>query len=708
MTAFIGIAIIVVYFEAQLPDVYSLKDVDWQMPLKIYTQDNVLIGEFGPQRRTPITIDQVPKPLIEAILATEDQRFFEHIGIDPWGIARAFIELIVTGRKVQGGSTITMQVARNYFLTSEKTFSRKIKEILLAIKIDRTFPKDKILELYLNKIYFGNRAYGVAAAAQVYYGKNLNELTLPQMAMLAGIPKAPSELNPLANKAAAKDRRDHVLKRMYELGYITKIAFKEAVAAPLTATYHNSNIDNLAPYVAEMVRDAMYAHLGASAYTEGYNVYTTIDSKLQQAADQALQTAIDAYNKRHRLTSSENQVQGALIAMNPQSGAVLALDGGLNYSVSNFNRVTQAQRQPGSTFKPFYYSAALSRGYTLSTLLNDSPVSMYDAATGGYWQPQNDNHKIYGPIRLREALARSLNLASIHLLQHLGLYYAIDFVTRFGFTENQLPHNLTLALGTAVATPLQMATAYTTFANGGYKINPYLIDKITTTSGRNIYQAQPKLACESCIAAHPAPGMSIVQPNQLAPQILTPQVAFLMTSAMKDVIREGTAHSAASLNRADIAGKTGTTDTDGWFIGFNSDIVAAAWLGFDNPKPIREYGSTTALPMWIAFMQTALQGKPLHTLPIPSGIVSQLINQQTGQPADSDDPQAKPEWFEETHLAGSGPTWGSSPDSDAQGAPVVNGITGENESAPSGNQEGAPIEDGTKEGAYPGNAEPLF
>jgi penicillin-binding protein 1A len=331
MTAIIGVAILIVCLESQLPDVTSLKDVDWQIPLTIYTQDGKLIGQFGAERRTPISINEVPKELINAILATEDQRFFEHVGIDPWGIARATFELILTGKKVQGGSTITMQVARNYFLTSEKTFSRKIREILLAIKIDRAFPKDKILELYLNKIYFGNRAYGVAAAAQLYYGKSLKQLTLPELAMLAGIPKAPSQLNPLADKAAAQDRRDHVLQRMFQLGFITKVAYDNAVATPLTAIYRGAAIDNEAPYVAEMVRDALYAHFGQNTYTQGYIVYTTIDSRLQKAANEALKKAVVSYNKRHNLMESKTKAEGAIVALNPQSGALLALDGGLSY-----------------------------------------------------------------------------------------------------------------------------------------------------------------------------------------------------------------------------------------------------------------------------------------------------------------------------------------------------------------------------------------
>lgn len=700
ITGIILFAGVLIYFEAQLPDVNNLHDVNWELPLKIYTSDNKLIGEFGSERRTPITIQEVPKPLIEAILATEDQRFFEHSGIDPFGIGRAFIELITTGRKVQGGSTITMQVARNYFLSSEKTYSRKIREILLAIKIDQTYPKDKILELYLNKIYFGNHAYGVASAAQVYYGKSLNQLTLPEMAMLAGLPKAPSQLNPLADPDAAKDRRDHVLERMYELGYINKITYDAAVETPLMAKYHSSMMDQSAPYAAEMVRDAIYAHFGDNAYKAGYTVYTTLDSKLQSAADAALKKAVFAYDKRHGIISANKQVEGALIALNPQTGAVLALDGGVDYGESSYNRVTQAHRQPGSTFKPFIYAAALAKGYTLASLVDGSPISMYDPSTGSNWTPQNDDLKIYGPTRLKEALAKSMNLAAIHMLQNIGLDYAVNYTTRFGFDPKQLPHNLTMALGTAAVTPLQMASAYAIFANGGYKVTPYMIDRIVDADGKIIYQAQPKYACERCIAANSSNGnLPMISPDQLAPQVITPQVAYLMTSAMKEVITDGTGRAAESLNRSDLAGKTGSMDADAWFSGFNSDIVATAWLGFDDNRDIIEYGNQAALPMWMSFMKAALQDKPLHTLPQPPGIVTARIDPQTGQFLPSGVPGGLVEWFDQNHMSGPASTFSASPATSANSA----------NSAPAPStysNQGAPVVDGTAAGKAVGPGYP--
>lgn len=698
-TGAIGLAVLLVYFELQLPDVSTLKDLNWQLPLKIFTKDNVLIGEFGPERRTPVTINQVPKQLINAVLATEDQRFFEHSGIDPIGIGRAFVELIATGKKLQGGSTITMQVARNYFLSNEKTYGRKLREILLAIKIDQTFSKDKILEFYLNKIYFGNKAYGVSAAAQVYFGKTLNQLTLPEMATIAGIPKAPSQLNPIIDPEASKQRRDHVLQRMYELGYISKSDYSSAIATPVIASYHGSMIDNDAPYVAEMVRDAIYAHFGDGAYRDGFTIYTTIDSKLQKTADHALENAVLAYDSRHHLKpTGKNHAEGAIVAVNPQSGAVLALDGGFDYNTSNFNRVTQAQRQPGSSFKPFIYAAALAKGYTLATLLDDSPIQTYDPATGGYWKPQNDDHNFYGPTRLREALVKSLNLASIHLLQSIGIDYSINYATRFGFDRSQLPRNLTMALGTGVVTPLQMASAYSIFANGGYKITPYLIDKIVDSNGKVIYQAQPKYACEKCIAPDHST-IAVPPSNQLAPQVITPQIAFLMTSAMQGVIREGTASKAEALGRSDLAGKTGSMDADAWFTGFNSDLVVSTWVGFDNPTPIYEYGSRAALPMWMDFMRTALAQKPLHTLPVPPGIISAKVDRQSGQIL-SKDSQGLIEWFDQNHLTS--PTNDTNtPNNNAAQANVTQGDEDRGPPVIDGTKQSIPVQDTETNGADP-------
>lgn len=709
------------YLDSQLPDINTLNDEQFQTPMRIYTIDHKLIAEYGEKRRTPVTLAQVPKQIIQAVLATEDQRFYNHPGVDVFGLGRAAIQLIKTGTKSQGGSTITMQVARNFFLSRKKTYLRKFKEILLAIKIEREFSKDKILELYLNKIFLGNRAYGVAAAASVYYGKTLDQLTLPQMAMIAGLPKAPSKLNPLADKEAALDRRNHVLQRMYELGDITKKQYLAAIHTPLTASYHGRQIQVHAPYVAEMIRQALYSHFGNDAYTDGLQVYSTINSKLQKIADHSLHSALLEYDQRHgyrgpitnlgladvtsldqwltnlkdipvvnrlqpaviidvgersadallsdgntieldwpglswakpelkdgytgaapqkardilksgdvvRVEQMPNKqwrlaqlpdVEGALIALNPNNGAVEALIGGFNYEKSSFNRVTQAVRQPGSSFKPFIYAAGLAKGYTLASVINDAPIVIEDPSQEGLWRPQNDTRKFYGPTRLRVALAKSVNLVSIRLLEAIGISYAVDYLKNFGFSPADLPKTLSLALGSVSVTPLQMATGYAVFANGGYKVNPYLIDHIVNSEGKMLMQARP--ACANNCSANQKP----------APQVLSPQVAYLMTSAMKDVILEGTGQAAKSLGRPDLAGKTGTTNdqNDAWFSGFNSNIVVTAWVGFDQPHSLYEYGAQAALPMWMDFMKAALADQPEASMPEPTGLVTVKIDPATG------------------------------------------------------------------------------
>ncbi|MGE3919655.1 MAG: penicillin-binding protein 1A [Gammaproteobacteria bacterium] len=663
ITLFIVLLGFVVYFETQLPDVDLLKDNQLQIPLQIYTLDNKLIGEFGPERRNPIPINEVPKQLIQAILATEDQRFFEHSGVDPIGLLRAAVAFAKTGEKAQGGSTITMQVARNYFLSSQKTMGRKIKEILLAIKIDSEFSKDKILELYLNKIYLGNRAYGVEAAAQVYYGKSLSQLTLPEFAMLAGLPKAPSSINPIANPIAAKARRNHVLYKMYERHYINKATYLAAIATPVTTKYHGLPIEIQANYVADMVMDAMHTHYGEKALTEGYKVYTTIDSRLQSYANSSLHNAILAYDQRHGyhrpLGKSNNPnesayVDGALVAVNPQNGAILALVGGYDYKKSNFNRVTQAERQSGSSFKPFIYAAALDKGYTLASIINDSPIVLYDPSLGGLWRPQNENHKFNGPVRLRVALTSSMNLASIRLLQNIGIRYAVNYLERFGFNSTSLPHSLSLVLGSADVTPLQMTYGFAVFANGGYRVTPFVIQKIVDNHNNLIYQAKPKVACVSCQELDQAmenEGEATISTAQQAPRVISPETAYLMTSALQDVIRSGTGRAALVLNRPDLAGKTGTSNSqvDAWFIGFNSDIVATAWVGFDSPKSIKEFGSQVSLPMWINFMSLALKDKPLHTLSQPSNISILRIDPKTGYLARENQSNAIYEYFQTTN-----------------------------------------------------------
>ncbi len=733
------------YLEQQLPDVEVLKDIQLQVPMRIYSSDNKLIAEFGNKRRIPVPIQQIPKQLINAVLATEDQRFYEHPGVDLFGLMRAAGQLIMTGQKEQGGSTITMQVARNFFLTRRKTYTRKLKEILLAIKIDRELSKDKILELYLNKIYLGNRAYGVGAAAQVYYGKPLAKLTLPQLAMIAGLPKAPSAINPLANPVAAKKRRNHVLERMHEQGYIDFDTYQKALNTPLTAKYHGLSTQVYAPYVAEIIRKELLAQYGKAAYTHGLNVYTTVNSKLQNAANQALRENLIAYDRRHGYRGPEHnlgipnaknrtqwqgslrqiptinglqaaailqldqqsaqalladdtvitipwqglswarrelannkyrgpqpkqasdilqlgdvirvnetkkgqwqlaqvpQVEGAQVALNPKNGAITALVGGFDFRRSKFDRVTQAMRQPGSNFKPFIYSAALSKGFTLASLINDAPVVLNDSGQEELWRPQNDTRRFYGPTRLRIGLIKSRNLVSIRLLEMIGIPYARNYITRFGFQSDQLPNGLSLALGSGLVTPLEIADGYATFANGGYKVTPFIIDHITDTQGQLVYQIQPTIACETCIADN----STATTKTNSAPRVITPQNAYLITSALQDVIQAGTGRAARVLKRSDIAGKTGTTNKqiDAWFSGYNGDIVATSWVGFDQPRSLYEYGAQAALPMWIAFMKVALNATPLATLPQPPDIVTMRIDRKTGLPTDASDKDSTFEIF---------------------------------------------------------------
>lgn len=699
------------YMMFQLPDVAILKDDKLQVPLRIFTNDGELIAEYGAMRRNPVTLDQVPKTLLNAIIATEDQRFFENSGVDFIGILRAARELLITGQKNQGASTISMQVARNFFLTPEKTFSRKMNEMLLALKINNTFSKEKILELYINKIYLGQHAYGVSSAAAIYYGKSLNELTLPQMAMIAGLPQAPSRGNPITNPAAAKIRRDHVLQRMLELHYIDDKSYQEAILTPVETYYHGPRITVEAPHVAEMARNVIYQRLGENGYTTGLRVYTTLNSHLQQTANDALRDGLIAYEQRHRsyrrpeknlgplptdLSAWENilgdapqtdnfipaavlqvkqdgilvllanggkitipaaglswarhfrttikvgdlirilekngqwqltqipQVQGAIVSINPGNGAILALNGGFNDSDNGFNRVIQAERQPGSNFKPFIYAAALAKGYTLATIINDAPLEINDTGDpNNLWRPQNDDNTFRGPTRLRIGLVRSVNLVSIRILQMIGIPDAIDYVTQFGFDRNKLPPSLSLALGTADVTPIQIATGYATFANGGYRITPYFIDRIESEDGKTLYQAHP-----ATVPGYAKPGVV----TQLPPRPIDPQIAYLMTSALQDVIRSGTGYAAQALKRHDIAGKTGTTNRqiDAWFSGFNPRIETTVWVGYDQPRPLAEYGGQAALPIWIDFMKVALAGTSEIILPPPNGIVSVRIDPKNG------------------------------------------------------------------------------
>ncbi|MBL4647503.1 MAG: penicillin-binding protein 1A [Gammaproteobacteria bacterium] len=738
--------IAVMYLEQQLPDVSKLKTIQLQVPMRIFTNDGKLFAKFGEKRRIPVEIKDVPPLLINALIATEDHRFYEHSGVDIIGLARAAIKLYVTGKKDQGGSTITMQVARNFFLTRKKTYTRKIREILLALKISRELSKQKVLELYLNKVYLGKRAYGIAAAAQTYYGVPLDELTLAQMAMLAGLPQAPSALNPISHPFAAKRRRTIVLGNMLEQHHINQQQFDEANNAPIAASYHYLNVSLKAPYVAEEIRDKLVRQYGSKAYSMGLTVYTTIDSHLQHAANQAVRHAILAYSQRHGfrkpqqnwgtppddlrawqerlykittinslipaivltveaqqitvlLTGGETiilpwqglswarpqlangsvgkmpeqakqivkigdvirvlkttddawqlsqipEVEGALVSLNPHNGAVLAMVGGFDFTRSKFNRVEQAERQPGSGFKPFIYSAALNKGLTLATLINDAPIVTKMADQVELWRPQNDTKKFYGPTRLRVGLTKSRNLVSIRLLQEIGIPYTIDYVKRFGFSGKNTPPNLSLALGAGDVTPLQLATGYAIFANGGYRVKYHLINKVINEKNEVLFQAHPEQACvKNCFTdntikqeAKDKTTQTITNENPLAPRVITAQNAYLMTSALHSVIQQGTGRGVRVLNRSDLAGKTGTTNDqhDAWFSGFNSDIVAVVWVGFDQPRSLYEYGAQAALPMWIDFMRIALNDKPTHTMPRPLGLTTIRINKKTGLPTKSD------------------------------------------------------------------------
>jgi penicillin-binding protein 1A len=743
------------YITFQLPSVDELKTIQLQVPLLIYTHDNKLIAEYGEIRRIPLPYDQIPKQLINAVLATEDQRYFQHPGIDIPGLVRAAIKLILTGRKEEGGSTITMQVARSFYLNPHKTFGRKLREILLALKIEHILNKQKILELYLNKIFLGSRAYGVEAAAEIYYGKPLKQLTLDQYAMLAGLPKAPSALNPLTNPKAAIKRRNHVLARMLELHYIDAKAYAIARSAPLNARYHDLQIAVKAPYLGELVRQQLQGIYGDKIYTDNFKIVTTIDSRLQNIANLAVRNGLLAYDQRHGYRGAEQNLgvpslkymeewekklskilvanglepaavvdialhsitllrangslvmvpwqglawarkqinanflgrmpktaseivklgdlvrvietkpgwrlsqiplaEAGLVTLNPLNGEILALVGGFNYQQSNFNRITNANRQPGSSFKPFVYSAALDKGYTLSTVINDAPVVVENPIDSSLWRPQNENHRFYGPTRLRDALTQSRNLVSIRLLDLIGIPYAISYVQRFGFTAAQLPPGLSLALGTPLVTPLQMAAAYAVFANGGYKIVPFAINSIKDAQGKTLYQANPLKACPSCVFQANTP----IPNGVYAPHVISTQNAFLITSTLHDVIQRGTATLARSLQRKDLAGKTGTTQNqvDAWFAGYNSSIIAVTWMGYDQEqRSLHEWGAQAALPLWIEFMQSALKNYPDHPLEQPPGIVSVRIDPLSGKRAGTNDPAAVFEYFMTPYVPESDPS----------------------------------------------------
>ncbi|MGB5261713.1 MAG: penicillin-binding protein 1A [Gammaproteobacteria bacterium] len=733
----------------QLPSIDDLRDVQLQEPLRVYSRNRQLLAEFGEKRRTPVSIDEVPPLMVRAFLAAEDDSFFTHSGVDFPGLASAAIELARTGRKRRGGSTITMQVARNYYLSSEKTYLRKLTEILLAFRIERSLSKNEILELYFNKIYLGQRAYGVQAAARVYYGQNIGELSLARMAMIAALPKAPSRVNPVTDPEAALDRRNYILRRMQQLGYIDEPTYESAIAEPDGASLHKVSAVASARYVAEMVRDEMVKRFGPDAYTSGFEVITTIDPARQAAANVALRNGLQAYTRRHgyrgpvaRVTQQEGdtasrlamlasypavgdlhaalvtaiaeqtatlllangmqvtltwdglswarpyksanrmgaepkrtadilavddiiyinqndegdwrlaqvpKVGGALVSLRPQDGAIDALVGGYDFSLSKFNRATQARRQPGSSFKPVIYSAALEKGFTPASMINDAPVVFDDPKLESTWRPENYSGKFHGPTRLREALYRSRNLVSIRILRSIGADYAAEHAERFGFQADKLPHDLTLALGSASATPLQMARAYAVFANGGYLVEPYLIQRIHDAAGDVVFSARPLVACGACPATMETISGAGEDALPLARQVLAPQNVWQMSSMMQDVIRRGTGVRAKVLGRTDLAGKTGTTNDqmDGWFCGFNEQVVATAWVGFDAPAPLGrgETGGRSALPVWIDYMAVALKGIPETLRKPPEDMVTVRIDPATGLLAASGQPDAIFETF---------------------------------------------------------------
>jgi penicillin-binding protein 1A len=742
-----------------LPSLEDLSGDKLKVPLRIYTSEGTLIAEFGEERRIPIKIGEAPPRLIQAILAAEDDAFYYHQGVDFQGILRAAINNLRRGRTSEGASTITMQVARNYFLSPEKTYTRKIKEVLLAFKIEREFSKDQILELYLNKIFLGSRAYGFAAAAQIYFGKNPNDLTLPEMALLAGLPKAPSRYNPLTNPDSALERRAYVLRRMLKLGAIDEATYTESMNAPIGASRHALRYSVDAPYVAEMVRQVMVEKFTESSYADGYHVYTTIRARDQQAADAALRKALLDYDRRHgwrgpagqerisrktepsrldellkdypnvgglipaiirdiddklavayaqdgtsielgpsavawaarhidtdtlgpapkrvtdvlqlgdvvylervRVNEAEDQwklaqvpdVEGGFVAIDPKNGAILALRGGFDFQLNQYNHVALAQRQPGSSFKPFIYSAALEKGFTPASLISGAPIVIEDVSLEEEWRPEDYSRKFFGPTRLRKALALSLNLVAVRLLRAITPEYAVEYMARFGFNPKQLPKNLSLTLGTADATPLQMASAFAVFANGGYRIEPYLIARIEDAKHNVLEQANPITVCPAC-PAQPASIAGATTPAEpaarYAEQVITPQNSFLMTSILRDTISYGTAQAANVLNRKDLAGKTGTTNDhrDAWFSGFNSELVAISWVGFDQNQPLGkgETGGRAALPMWIDYMRVVLDGVPEKPLVPPPGIVTTHINRDTGKPAAPSDPNTMLEYFME-------------------------------------------------------------
>lgn len=748
----------------RLPDAAEIRDIRLQVPLRVLSGDGKLVALFGETRRTPVEMADIPAHVRNAFIAIEDSRFYEHPGIDMVGIGRAVWLLATTDRaRVPGGSTITQQVARNFFLSAEYSFTRKISEIFLALRLEKELTKDEILELYLNKIFFGYRSYGVVAAADFYYGKALAELTQAEAAMLAAIPKFPSSGNPLHNPERALSRRNYVLRRMREVGFIDDATWRSATAEPDHAHPHEPPVEVEAPYLAEMVRAEAIERLGADALVNGYVAYTTIDSRLQDAANFAVRKGLMVYDRRHGFRGAEAHVdlavdstpdkwdaalaafrpvaglqpglvtevtkegalvylqdgqsvpldfaavewarpyqsessrgpaprsvgdvvepgdvvrlvrneegawvlaqvpaaQAALVALDPDSGAIRALVGGFSFSLSKFNRATMSNRNPGSSFKPFVYSAAFERGFNPATLVNDAPISLPDPSRpDGFWRPSNDDDEFLGPMRLREAMVRSRNLVSVRVLDAIGVRFARDHMQRFGFPAEALPQNLSLALGTSSLPPLAMARGFSVFSNGGYLVDTHFVARIESDRGETVVDAKPARACASCpgrgehdqlqavgtaedlsalLGNAPAPektrtttladGVEVV----LAPRAIDARNAYLVTSLLRDVIKRGTGRTAMELGRNDLAGKTGTTNEhrDAWFSGYNHALVATSWMGFDDFTSLGkgEFAAQTALPIWIDFMRIALEGVPEAEDVVPPGITVARIDPGSG------------------------------------------------------------------------------
>jgi penicillin-binding protein 1A len=705
----LGLAALLAY--PNLPSLEALTDYRPKIPLRIFSADGTLIGEFGEERRALVKIAEVPKVMKEAILAAEDDRFYEHGGIDYMGVIRAALSNFTSGTVKQGASTITMQVARNFFLTKEKTFSRKFNEVLLAFKIEHSLSKDEILQLYINQIYLGQRAYGFAAASQVYFGKPLSQITLAEAAMLAGLPKAPSSYNPVVNPNRAKVRQLYVLRRMRELNFINDEQFQAAQKQPIVALHGNQEFAVKADYLAEMARQSVFEKYQDDTYTQGFKVYTTIRTRDQMAAYHAVREGVLDYDRRHGYRGPEGfvdlhgdtnntetmdealqdvdeigdlvpavvleaspksirayckggetievsgeamlfaqaaltkkvplnqrinvgslirlqkddkgiwqisqlpQVEAAFVGGNPSDGAIYALVGGFDFDRNQFNHVTQAWRQPGSSFKPFVYSAALEKGFTPATVINDAPL-VFDAEQTGNepWEPKNYDGKFEGPMRMREALMKSKNLVSIRILQSITPDYARDYISRFGFDPAKYPPYLTMALGAGSVTPMQMLAAYSVFANGGFSVEPYFIDRIEDAQGAVLYKAAPEIA------------------GQGAKQIIDVRNAYTMVSMLQDVVRHGTGNRAMQLGRQDLAGKTGTTNDsiDAWFCGFQPTVVGIAWMGYDQPRSLgdRETGGGAALPIWMSYMGKVLKDVPEATYNMPDGMVAVHINNE--------------------------------------------------------------------------------